>query len=247
MGKKGKIQVNQLGDPDQCSRQGADRPARALRRAVHRPRHHGANELHGQVRGRSLPDLGPDAVPQLGGRCGRQGARDPARERHGRDLAARWRLWPAHQPRLRGRGRAGGQAGRGPGAGDVDARRRPAARLLPAHGDPRDRGQPGRGRLSRGLAARMSTPGINATIAPETTEDEIGVQESNGASDMLYRVPNRSLEYTYQASGVPRGWWRGVHTTHTIFAVGELHRRAGRESGQGSVRVPHAPHRCAAE
>lgn len=80
---------------------------------------------------------------------------------------------------------------------------------------------------------RMSTPGINATIAPETTEDEIGVQESNGASDMLYRVPNRSLEYTYQASGVPRGWWRGVHTTHTIFAVesfiDELAEKAGKD------------------
>lgn len=81
---------------------------------------------------------------------------------------------------------------------------------------------------------RMSTPGISRTIAPETPDDELGVEESNGASDMLYRIPNRSLEYTYQPSGVTRGWWRGVHTTHTIFAVesfiDELAEKAGKDA-----------------
>jgi isoquinoline 1-oxidoreductase beta subunit len=80
---------------------------------------------------------------------------------------------------------------------------------------------------------RMSTPAITRTINAEAPEDELGVQESNGASDMLYRVPNRSLEYTYQPSGVPRGWWRAVHTTHTTFAVesfiDELAEKAGKD------------------
>jgi isoquinoline 1-oxidoreductase beta subunit len=80
---------------------------------------------------------------------------------------------------------------------------------------------------------RMATTGIQPTVKPEATEDEIGVQESNGASDMLYRVPNRSLEYTYQAAAPTRGWWRGVHTTHTTFAVesfiDELAEKAGKD------------------
>jgi isoquinoline 1-oxidoreductase beta subunit len=80
---------------------------------------------------------------------------------------------------------------------------------------------------------RMSTPAIARTTNPEAPEDQLGLQESNGASDMLYRVPHRSLEYTYQPSGVPRGWWRAVHTTHTTFAVesfiDELAEKAGKD------------------
>ncbi|WP_428264752.1 molybdopterin cofactor-binding domain-containing protein [Haliangium sp.] len=76
---------------------------------------------------------------------------------------------------------------------------------------------------------RMSTPAIEATVEPEATE--MGVRESNGASDMLYRIPNRSCEYTLLPSGVTRGWWRAVHTTHTTFAVesfiDELAEKAG--------------------
>jgi isoquinoline 1-oxidoreductase beta subunit len=83
---------------------------------------------------------------------------------------------------------------------------------------------------------RMSTPAVFRTTEPDLPEDEIGLDESNGASDMLYRVPNRSLEYTYQPSGVPRGWWRAVHTTHTTFAVesfiDELAEKAGKDPYQ---------------
>ncbi len=80
---------------------------------------------------------------------------------------------------------------------------------------------------------RMTTPAIGRTTNARVTDDQLAEQESNGASDMLYRVPNRSLEYTYQPSGVPRGWWRAVHTTHTTFAVesflDELAERAGKD------------------
>ncbi|ACY12915.1 xanthine dehydrogenase family protein molybdopterin-binding subunit [Haliangium ochraceum] len=80
---------------------------------------------------------------------------------------------------------------------------------------------------------RMSTPAIRATIAAEAEIEDLAVGESNGASDMLYRIPNRSLEYTHQPSGVHRGWWRAVHTTHTTFAVesflDELAEKAGKD------------------
>jgi isoquinoline 1-oxidoreductase beta subunit len=80
---------------------------------------------------------------------------------------------------------------------------------------------------------------------------------------MAYRVPNRSLEYTLLESGVHRGWWRAVHTTHTTFAVesfiDELAQAAGTDPleyrlalidavpvekpGIGSRRFPFSPDR----
>jgi isoquinoline 1-oxidoreductase subunit beta len=65
---------------------------------------------------------------------------------------------------------------------------------------------------------RMSTAAISAS-GGRSGDKNVGVGESNGASDMSYRIPNRSCEYTLLPSGVPRGWWRAVHTTHTTFAV----------------------------
>ncbi len=64
---------------------------------------------------------------------------------------------------------------------------------------------------------RASTPAIDATY--QGPREGFGASEGNGAGDVSYRIPNRSFEYTLLASGVPRGWWRAVHTTHTTFAV----------------------------
>ncbi len=76
---------------------------------------------------------------------------------------------------------------------------------------------------------RMSTAPINATNYPD--REHHGLSESNGASDMLYQVPNRSLEYSRLQTSVRSGWWRAVHTTHTTFAVesfiDELAEKAG--------------------
>jgi isoquinoline 1-oxidoreductase beta subunit len=78
---------------------------------------------------------------------------------------------------------------------------------------------------------RFSTPAISGSYEDEINEEEFGVGESTGAGNMLYRVPNRSCEYTYLPSALTRGWWRAVSTTHTIFAVesfiDELAERAG--------------------
>jgi isoquinoline 1-oxidoreductase subunit beta len=78
---------------------------------------------------------------------------------------------------------------------------------------------------------RMASSAINSSLNPEAKE--FGVQESTGASSMLYRVPHRSCEYTHVPSGVTKGWWRGVYTTHTVFAVesflDELAEKAGKD------------------
>lgn len=77
---------------------------------------------------------------------------------------------------------------------------------------------------------RASTPAIDATVS---ARGDFGASEANGGGDVSYRIPNRSFEYTLLASGVPRGWWRAVHTTHTTFAVesfiDELAERAGKD------------------
>ncbi|HKW48292.1 MAG TPA: molybdopterin cofactor-binding domain-containing protein [Gemmatimonadaceae bacterium] len=48
---------------------------------------------------------------------------------------------------------------------------------------------------------------------------DFGAGESDGIGNHVYRVPNRSTEYTLLESGVPRGWWRAVNTTHGTFAI----------------------------
>ena len=66
---------------------------------------------------------------------------------------------------------------------------------------------------------RFATPAIRATYSDKVDVDAFGVGESDGAANMLYRIPNRSCEYSYLDSGINRGWWRAVHTTHATFAV----------------------------
>ncbi len=78
---------------------------------------------------------------------------------------------------------------------------------------------------------RIATQAITATLDP--TVKTFGLEETTGASSMLYRVPHRSCEYTHVPTGVTAGWWRGVFTTHTTFAVesflDELAHRAGQD------------------
>jgi isoquinoline 1-oxidoreductase beta subunit len=79
---------------------------------------------------------------------------------------------------------------------------------------------------------RFSTPAISATVSG-SNQPGYGVSESDGGGNMAYRIPNRSCEYTLLESGVPRGWWRAVHTTHNTFAVecflDELAAEAGKD------------------
>jgi isoquinoline 1-oxidoreductase beta subunit len=79
---------------------------------------------------------------------------------------------------------------------------------------------------------RFSTPAIAASLSG-SNQPGYGVGESDGGGNMAYRIPNRSCEYTLLESGVPRGWWRAVHTTHNTFAVecflDELAAEAGKD------------------
>ena len=92
---------------------------------------------------------------------------------------------------------------------------------------------------------RFSTPAISGTYEDEVNEEEFGVGESTGAGNMLYRVLNRSCEYTYLPSALTRGWWRAVSTTHTIFAVesfvDELAERAGIDPVEYRLALIDAP------
>jgi CO/xanthine dehydrogenase Mo-binding subunit len=81
------------------------------------------------------------------------------------------------------------------------------------------------------LRHRLSTPAIGATYRPDRTA--FGASEGRCIADSYYRVPNRVTEYALLASGVPRGWWRAVTSTHAVFAlesfVDELAEAAGKD------------------
>ena len=78
---------------------------------------------------------------------------------------------------------------------------------------------------------RFCDPAIDGTYDDAVDEEAFGMGEGTGTANMLYRVPNRTSEYTYLPSGLTRGWWRAVSTTHGVFAVesfiDELAERAG--------------------
>ncbi|MGQ0702989.1 MAG: xanthine dehydrogenase family protein molybdopterin-binding subunit, partial [Gemmatimonadales bacterium] len=82
---------------------------------------------------------------------------------------------------------------------------------------------------------RFITPSINSygQDASKPPRGGWGADESDGSANMLYRIPNRAVEYTLLESGVPRGWWRAVHTTHNTYVVetmiDELAERAGKD------------------
>jgi isoquinoline 1-oxidoreductase beta subunit len=68
------------------------------------------------------------------------------------------------------------------------------------------------------LRHRLCDPALDATYNPKQTTG-YGANEAEGIANTYYRVANRKSEYTLLRSGVPRGWWRAVYTTHTIFAI----------------------------
>jgi len=77
---------------------------------------------------------------------------------------------------------------------------------------------------------RFSSAAIDARAG---RSGKFGPGESDGIGNHVYRVPNRSSEYTLLDSGVQRGWWRAVNTTHGTFAlesfIDELAEKAGKD------------------
>ena len=77
---------------------------------------------------------------------------------------------------------------------------------------------------------RFSSAAIDARAG---RSGKFGEGESDGVGNHVYRVPNRSTEYTLLDSGLQRGWWRAVNTTHGTFAlesfIDELAEKAGKD------------------
>ena len=65
---------------------------------------------------------------------------------------------------------------------------------------------------------RLCNPAIGAFYRPGDAK-AFAESETHGAGAAFYRVPHRKSEYTLLRSGVPRGWWRAVGTTHSLFAI----------------------------
>jgi isoquinoline 1-oxidoreductase beta subunit len=69
----------------------------------------------------------------------------------------------------------------------------------------------------RALRHRLCDAPIGATYHPERTTG-FG-HESECVANTFYRVPHRKSDYVLLRSGVPRGWWRAVTSTHSVFAI----------------------------
>ena len=65
----------------------------------------------------------------------------------------------------------------------------------------------------------LSSPAIFAAFEFGSFSERPGFYEATGALDMPYGIPNRDCAFSLLKSRVPRGWWRAVSTTHTVFAV----------------------------
>ena len=104
-----------------------------LRHAVPRPRHDGADELHGEVRRRQGGDLGAVAEWRRLARRGGRGGRREAGRCEGEQAASRRWFRPARPAGLHAPGRADRETGsRASGEADLVARGGHDARLLPA-------------------------------------------------------------------------------------------------------------------
>jgi isoquinoline 1-oxidoreductase beta subunit len=68
----------------------------------------------------------------------------------------------------------------------------------------------------RALRHRLCDPAIGAIGAGARG---LGKSESTAIANAFYRIPHRTSEYTLLSAGVPRGFWRAVHSTHTTFAL----------------------------
>ncbi len=129
--KPGKIARNQ-GNADNAFGECAEEVRARLRSAVPRPRDDGADELHGGLEAGQLrrvcADAGPDRVAH--GRDRGVGSADGQGE-DPHDVPRR-RIRPSRRSGLRRRSRRDLEGRRRAGQGDLVARRRHAARLLPA-------------------------------------------------------------------------------------------------------------------
>ncbi|MDJ0929032.1 MAG: molybdopterin-dependent oxidoreductase [Gammaproteobacteria bacterium] len=65
----------------------------------------------------------------------------------------------------------------------------------------------------------LSSPAIFAAFEFGSFSERPGFYEATGALDMPYGIPARDCGFSLLPSRVPRGWWRAVSTTHTVFAV----------------------------
>ena len=189
-----------------------------LRRPVPRARVHGGHERDGaHDRGR-VHRVGADAEPRRLARGRGPADRAPGRSRDGQHHAARRGVRAARQARLRGRRGGDGQGDRRrAGQGDVDARGRPHARLLPAldvQRLPRRARRPGQahrvvhpsgGRGPPPPAGRAGRPVDNTSMA--------------GLRDLPYDIPNVRIEWVDKDVGVPIGFWRSVGSSQNGFIV----------------------------
>ena len=211
-----------------CWRRG--RVSTRVRNPVPVPCDDGTDELHGVIRDQ-VEIWSPTQFPDWATSAPWPRSRFP-QERPSPRHPDGWRLRPTDQSRLHGRSRPAVEGRGQAGEGGLDPDGRLAPRFLSALRHAPDR---------RVILARMDCP-TRGAIAWPTPPSRPLQDRSRGtapkeptARNMSYRIPNRSVEYTMLDSGVPRGWWRAVSTTHAIFAVESFIDELAAAAGQDPV------------
>ena len=93
-------------------------------------------------------------------------------------------------------------------------------------------GLDGRGRINAWFQ-KNAAPSILSRLAPQLVEGGIDRTAVEGASNMIYQLPNRLLEFVMVKLPIPVGFWRSVGHTFNIFTVesfiDELAAKAGKD------------------
>ena len=225
--KPGKVERN-VGDADKALASAAQGDHGRVLRAAPAPRHHGAAGGGGPHEPWQVGDLGAGPEPRPGARRHRRRARRGARRDDGAADAARRRLRPQVQVRLRHRGGAAVQgAGRHAGEGGVDARGRRAPRLLPHRDRGALRGGPRRQQQGDRLAASQR-----------------GARPSSPPSRPIRSIPSTSSSawagWT-RPSTCPTSAWRAARRRATCASAGSARSTTWRTPGRSSRSWPRSP------
>ena len=118
---------------------------------------------------------------------------------------------------------------------DLVARRRHAARLLPAGHLRAHVGRPSTRRASRSRSAAHRAAVADEAHRRRCRRTASTSSRSTARPTLPYDIPNIRVEYTETDPGIPYGFWRSVGASVNGFVVEGVHRRDGDDGRQGSV------------
>lgn len=66
---------------------------------------------------------------------------------------------------------------------------------------------------------KVAAPSIMSRVAPNSVQNGVDSTAVQGIPDMVYKLPNRQVEYVMTELPIPVGFWRSVGYSYTTFSV----------------------------